>query len=153
MTRMVINFDMDGTIANFYGQENWLDDLINENTRPYANAKPLVNMNALAKRLNHLQALGYEIGIISWLSKNGSVGYNEQVTRVKMQWLAKHLHSVNFNHITIVEYGTPKENYSNGNDVLFDDEKPNRDNWNGMAFDVDNIMAILEELKEYALSL
>ena len=43
-----IYFDMDGTIANFYGVDGWLDDLINERTRPYAQARPLVNMNALA---------------------------------------------------------------------------------------------------------
>ena len=38
---ITINFDMDGTIADLYGEENWLDDLINERTTPYANAKPL----------------------------------------------------------------------------------------------------------------
>ena len=27
-----IYFDMDGTIANFYGVDGWLNDLINENT-------------------------------------------------------------------------------------------------------------------------
>ena len=30
MTAEIINFDMDGTIANLYGVEGWLNDLINE---------------------------------------------------------------------------------------------------------------------------
>lgn len=78
-----INFDMDGTIANLYGVENWLDDLINSNPRPYAEAKPLVNLNVLARYLNRLQAQGYEINIISWLAKNSNAEYDEKVTKVK----------------------------------------------------------------------
>ena len=46
-TSKVINFDMDGTIANLYGVEGWLDDLENFRTRPYEQAKPLVNMRIL----------------------------------------------------------------------------------------------------------
>ena len=55
---ITINFDMDGTIADLYGVENWLDYLIAENTRPYAIAKPLVNLSALARKLNALQRMG-----------------------------------------------------------------------------------------------
>ena len=46
-----ICFDMDGTIANLYGEKNWLERLRNEDETPYANAKPLVNMARLAKAL------------------------------------------------------------------------------------------------------
>ena len=66
MTEKIINFDMDGTIADLYGVDGWLDDLINGNTRPYDIAKPLLNMSALARVLNKLQRLGYKINIISW---------------------------------------------------------------------------------------
>ena len=37
-----IYFDMDGTIADLYGVDGWLDDLMNESTRPYAAAAPLL---------------------------------------------------------------------------------------------------------------
>jgi phosphoglycolate phosphatase-like HAD superfamily hydrolase len=70
MAKEKIWFDMDGTIADFYGVEGWLADLEAYNVRPYAIAKPLVNMQRLARRLNTLQKMGYEIGIISWLSKS-----------------------------------------------------------------------------------
>ena len=37
---MRIFFDMDGTFVNLYGIENWLEDLQEENVRPYRDAKP-----------------------------------------------------------------------------------------------------------------
>ena len=144
---ITINFDMDGTIADLYGVENWLDYLIAENTFPYANAKPLVRLNLLARRLNTLQRNGYEIAVISWLSKSGTEEYNRAVTEVKRAWLKKHLPSVNWDRITIVPYGTPKENFCNNPlDVLFDDEERNRTNWTGKAYDVQNILEILAEM-------
>ena len=141
-----IYFDMDGTIADFYGVENWLDYLINEDVTPYKVAKVRMNMQVLARRLNKLQKQGYHIGIISWLSKSGSIDYNERVTEVKKNWLNEHLHSVNFDKVIIVDYGTPKQTFSNGSDILFDDEMPNRKNWLGSAYDVDDI---LEALKNF----
>ena len=65
-------FDMDGTIANLYGVENWLSYLIEENTFPYDNASVMCNFSLLARYLNRLQKQGWKIGIISWTSKNGS---------------------------------------------------------------------------------
>lgn len=139
-------FDMDGTIADLYGVEGWLDMLLNENARPYEIAKPLVNMRELAKVLNRLIEKGWEIGVISWLAKNGTNDYNEKVANAKMKWLAKHLKSVKFAKIDIVEYGTPKQINRNG--ILFDDEKPNRENWLGVAYNVENIIQVLRELEK-----
>ena len=142
-----IYFDMDGTLADLYGCENWLADLINGYNRPYRNAKALVNMRKLGKLLNELQENGYTIGIISWLSKSGTPEYNEKVTRAKMNWLARHISAVNFDEIKIVPYGTPKEKtVENPLGILFDDEKPNRDNWLGTAYDETAILEILTAL-------
>ena len=80
MTEKIINFDMDGTIADLYGVDGWLNDLINLNVRPYAIAKPLVNMSALARALNKLQRLGYKINIISWTSKSGTMNMLSNLT-------------------------------------------------------------------------
>ena len=139
-----ICFDMDGTLADFYGVEGWLDYLDNFDATPYTLAKPLVNMSALARVLNNRQKKGYKLKIISWLSKTGSDDFNAEVTQAKIAWLRQHLPSVHFDEIIIVEYGTPKQMFGNG--ILFDDEKPNRDNWNGVAYDVDNILEILKNL-------
>ena len=144
---ITINFDMDGTIADLYGVENWLEYLLAEDTTPYAVATPLVRLATLARRLNTLQRNGYEIAVISWLSKSGSDEYNAKVTEVKLDWLKKHLPSVAWDRITIVPYGTPKQNFCNNPlDVLFDDEEKNRNNWTGRAYDVQNILEILREI-------
>lgn len=139
-------FDMDGTIADLYGVDGWLDMLLNENARPYEIAKPLVNMRELARVLNRLIKRGWEIGVISWLAKNGTNDYNKKVANAKMKWLARHLKSVKFAKIDIVEYGTPKQINRNG--ILFDDEKQNRESWLGVAYNVDNIIQILRELEK-----
>ena len=140
-----IFFDMDGTIADLYGVENWLDYLIASDARPYEIAKPLIRLNALARILNRLQKQGYKVGVISWLAKNSNTDYDEKVTRAKKEWLKKHLASVNFDEIHIVKYGTPKQTFAKTeNDILFDDEEKNRNDWTGKAFDVNEIIKILK---------
>lgn len=139
-----ICFDMDGTIADLYSVNGWLDYLIAEDVTPYAQAKVMLNMSMLARQLNRLQKKGYTLKVISWLSKNGTDDYNARVTETKIAWLRQHLPSVHFDEIIIVKYGTPKQMFGNG--ILFDDEKPNRDNWNGVAYDVNNILEILKKL-------
>lgn len=144
---MKICFDMDGTIANLYGVENWLQYLIAEDVKPYAEAKVLLNMNSLARVLNHLQAQGHKIVVISWLSKSGSEDYNTRVTEVKKAWLKKHLRSVQFDEINIVKYGTCKANFAESpEDILFDDEERNRTEWTGNAYGVENILEILKKI-------
>lgn len=141
---MNIWLDMDGTFVNLYGVENWLPMLIAEDVTPYEVAKPLVAMNVFARRLNALKRKGYTINIISWTSKNGSADYNARVATAKRAWLARHLPSVEFNCVDIVAYGTPKGEGRDG--ILFDDEEPNRTNWNGTAYDVANILETLKTL-------
>lgn len=144
---ITINFDLDGTIADLYADPNWLAMLRAFDPTPYATAKPLLRLNALARRLNTLQRNGYRIAVISWLSKESTPAYDEAVTATKLEWLAKHLPSVNWDEITIVPYGTPKENFChNPLDILFDDEERNRNNWTGRAYGVDNILEILREI-------
>ena len=142
---ITINFDMDGTIADLYGVDNWLEYLIAEDTFPYANAEPLLRLSALARKLNSLQREGYQLAVISWLSKSGTDEYNKAVTEVKKEWLRKHLPSVKWDRVTIVPYGTPKQNFCHTNlDILFDDEERNRTNWTGRAYGVENILEILK---------
>lgn len=144
---MRICFDMDGTIADLYGVDNWLEMLINQDPTPYEKAETLVNMNILARYLNKLQRKGYSIGIISWLSKNSTKEYDEMVKAAKIKWLKKHLKSVNFNFVEIVSYGTPKSFVAEShNDILFDDEIGNRTEWTGKAYDVHNIFEVLRSL-------
>lgn len=142
-----IYFDLDGTIADLYGVEGWLDCLCAEKTRPYREAKPLVDMHKLGNLLNTLQKQGWEIGIISWLSKGGSEVYNKRVAATKENWLARHLGTVKFNEVKIAKYGTPKQLLAeHPSGILFDDERANRENWVGEAYDVHNILEVLSTL-------
>lgn len=144
---MKICFDMDGTIADLYGVDNWLAYLIQEDETPYLQAAVLLNMNVLARTLNRLQKKGYQIGIVSWLSKNSTTNYDTKVTAAKKAWLAKHLHSVHFDFVEIVNYGTPKSFVATSKeDILFDDEIHNREEWTGKAYDVHNILEVLRAL-------
>ena len=144
---VMIWFDMDGTIANLYGVDNWLPMLREYNPAPYAEAEVMLNMSLLARYLNKLRAVGYGVGIISWLSKNSTAEYDEAVTTAKLNWLHQHLRSVDFDEIHIVDYGTPKTSFrETEQDILFDDEARNREEWGEESFLPDDIMYILKDL-------
>lgn len=141
-------FDMDGTLANFYGVENWLDYLQKEDVYPYENAKTLMHFSTLARLLNQIQKKGYKLGICSWLSKNSTIEFEIAVTYAKLKWLEEHLPSVSFDEIKIIKYGTPKYKACCDYGFLFDDEEKNRKEWElsgkGIAFDEKNIFKILK---------
>ncbi len=140
-------WDMDGTIANLYAVENWLPMLQAEDTTPYTEAKVMWNMSQLARLMNQVQKLGYKLGIISWTSKGGSDLYNIAVDTAKREWLDTHLASVNFDYVYIVKYGTPKSLVmQDEDDILFDDEEPNRDAWLGEAYEPDMMIKVLKAL-------
>jgi 5'(3')-deoxyribonucleotidase len=142
-----IYFDMDGTIADLYSVDGWLDMLRAYDPTPYEMAKPLVRLSTLARLLNKLQREGYTIGIVSWLSKEPTPTYDEMVINAKLEWLETHLPSVEWNEIHIVAYGTPKQKVvENPYGILFDDEIQNRENWIGTAYNVHNIIDILKSL-------
>lgn len=142
-----IFFDMDGTLGNLYAVEGWLAALRAHDPRPYAEAAVMHNMSLLARYLNLAKAKGYRLGIISWLSRESTQEYDLAVTEVKLEWLGDHLHSVSWDEIHIVAYGTPKEDFmAEDDDILFDDEQRNRDNWRGQAYEPQDIIRILKEL-------
>ena len=140
-----ICFDMDGTIANLYAVENWLNMLRAYDPTPYAQAEPMLNMSAFARLLHKAQRLGYKIVIISWLSKTSTADYDMAVTQAKNEWLKNHLPSVEWNEINIVPYGTPKHELASG--ILFDDEEHNRNMWGRGAYEPNEILEFLRGLE------
>ena len=140
-------WDMDGTIANLYAVENWLPMLRAEDTTPYVEAEVMWNMSQLARLMNQVQKLGYKLGIISWTSRGGSDLYNIAVDTAKRKWLDIHLASVDFDYVYIVKYGTPKSLVmQTEDDILFDDEEPNRDAWLGEAYEPEMMIKVLKAL-------
>lgn len=144
-----IIFDMDGTIADLYSVENWLPKLRSEDSSPYAEARPLVSLSRLARKLNYLQKKGYKLGVVSWGSKSSSSGYLEAVRAAKEKWLSQHLKSVVFDSIVVCPYGTSKSSvcpFYNENAILFDDEEKNRLEWGENSFSEKEIFEVLDLL-------
>lgn len=129
MAKMIC-FDMDGTIADLYGVEGWLAKLRAEDASPYRDAKPLYDMDELNLVLNALANEGWEIRIISWLSKDASAEYNKAVRIAKREWLAKYNFPVDKVHL--IAYGTTKANsvrkYT-AQAILVDDNAKVREGW------------------------
>ena len=69
MENRTLVFDMDGTIANLYGVENWLEDLRSENPHPYEVAEPMYPMDFLNGLLDYFKMLGWRIVVTTWLAK------------------------------------------------------------------------------------
>lgn len=124
---MTIYLDMDGTCANLYGVENWLEYLLNGDTYPYRKAK-LMFSEAQIKWLQMWIERGNDVAVISWLCKGGNRRYNKAVRAAKIRWLKKYL-PLSYAKIHIVEYGTPKSRFNCRNNILIDDEERNLVDW------------------------
>ena len=143
---MKIWFDMDGTIADLYGVENWLEMLIAHDETPYAIAKPIVNLSVLARLMNKVQRKGFEICIVSALAKDSTAEYDERVRNAKIKWLANHLKSVHFDEIRFVPYWYTKNDVNTGADVLFDDEERHLEKWTGTAVHASKMIETLKTI-------
>ena len=123
-------FDMDGTLANFYGVNGWLNDLQNENTRPYDIAEPLYNMEILNAILDVLRLQGWRIVVTTWLAKGSTKAYDDAVRVSKIHWLKKY--NFVYDEIHLVKYGTTKANCTRKNggyQILVDDNAKIREGW------------------------
>ena len=158
MRAPAIFLDMDGSIADLYGVEGWLEALRSENPAPYADAKPMCDMAALRSVLEELKAQNYIIGIISWSSKTGSPKFHRAIREAKMEWLRRYNLLDLFAHIHIQKYGTPKSAIArrhtmlSPSTILVDDEARNRVDWwehEGNAIDPTEV-DIVEELQKIA---
>jgi len=145
-------FDMDGTLANFYGVNGWLEDLQNENTRPYDIAKPLYNMEVLNAILDLLRVQGWTIAITTWLAKGSTKAFDDMVRASKIAWLKKY--NFCYDEIHLVRYGTTKANCTRKNggvQILIDDNEKIRKGWTlGATIDankniIDELINLLEE--------
>lgn len=153
MANKTIVFDMDGTIANFYGVKGWLDYLKAEDTTPYEVAEPLYNMVELANLLNTLKIRGWKVVVTTWLAKNGTKEYNNRTRKAKLNWLAKY--NFPYDEIHLVKYGTTKANCTRkigGYQVLVDDNEMVRKGWRlGATINANyNIMKEIEKLVNIA---
>ena len=149
MLNKTLVFDMDGTIANLYGVENWLEMLRAEDPTPYIIAEPMYNVNILNFILNQLKADGWKIVVTTWLAKGSTKYYDTLVREAKLAWLEEH--NFPFDEVHMVKYGTTKANCTRklgGFQILVDDNATVRKGWTlGATIDAnENILEILEKL-------
>lgn len=143
-----IYFDMDGTIANLYGFENWLPLLRAEDTTPYEKCDTLVNVTELKEVLNEFVLLGVKIGIISWGAMGGSREYCKRTRKAKKDWCEKYFPGV-FQEFHVVKYGTPKHHTRKiKNSVLVDDNAEVRQAWKGQTIDASDPAHTIKYLRQ-----
>lgn len=126
----ILVFDMDGTIADLYGVDNWLDDLKAENPRPYEMAKPIYPADVLNPLLEIFKDNGWKIVVTTWLAKGSTKAYDNLVREAKLAWLDTY--HFPYDEIHLVKYGTTKANctrHYNGFQVLVDDNEQIRNGW------------------------
>jgi len=149
-TKPTIYFDLDGTLYDLYGMDNWLERITTlADTTAYADEDALlVDMVALHEVLLTLVAQGYGIGVISWLALGSSQEYATAVRKTKREWIKKFLPMAH--EIHIVRYGTPKHQIINDKHdaIIVDDNADVREAWtHGQAIDAtENLIESLRGL-------
>ena len=148
MAKMIC-FDMDGTIADLYSVPNWLDKLRAEDSSPYSDAAPMWNMEELRKVLLLLISEGWEVRVISWLSKDSSESYKNEVRKAKLGWLEKY--DFPYRRCHLVAYGTTKADCVRrwaSPAILIDDNEKVRNGWHlGETIDPTKVN-LIEELRK-----
>ena len=154
MLKMLI-FDMDGTVADLYGVPHWLPMLRAFDPTPYRIAKPMWDMEELARLLRLAQTKGIEVRIVTWLSKESTPEYDNLVRIAKREWLGEI--DFPYDHFHSVRYGATKADsvrkYLNDGDtaILFDDNAKVREGWHlGEAIDPTtcDLLEVLRNLVE-----
>lgn len=114
-------FDMDGTIANLYAVDGWLEKLHASDASPYSDALPLYDMNTLKAILQVFQNMDYRVVVVSWGAMNATNEYMKAIRKAKLEWLKRY--DFPYDEIHIVKYGTPKHNFIKDDlSILIDDD-------------------------------
>ena len=155
----MICFDMDGTIADLYGVDGWLEMLRAENPLPYEMAEPMWDMERLVNIIRGLQDFGIEQRVVSWLSMGSSEEYKREVRQTKREWLDEF--DFPYDHFHGVQYGATKADSvrkylaEDETAILIDDSFKVREGWHlGETVDptevdiIDFLGTLLESLIE-----
>ena len=125
---------MDGTIANLYEQEDWLQRLRNEDKTIFLECKPMVTQEQLFKLFPPNQ---YEIVILTITPKDCTKEYHNKVIEQKQQLLKLYFPSLQKN--IFKKYGHNKNLKNCGNALLIDDNAEIRNNFKGIAINPSNL--------------
>jgi hypothetical protein len=146
-----IYFDMDGTVADLYGEKNWLNNLRNEREGSFINLRPLVDMNELAMVCHQLMNLGYSFGVITWLPMGASYEFERVCEEEKRAWIEEFMPWVS--EFYAQSYGVPKQYAPSkraAEMILVDDNAEVRAMWNTevQRSSIDATQDIIKELRK-----
>ena len=117
--KLKILFDLDGTVADLYGRDDWLEKLRAE-VPIYEELEPLVDMVELTTIAERLVEKGVEFGVVTWLSMGASVDYEFVTAMEKFRWCQKYMPYIS--EFEAQPYGTRKQtNYHHCKCILIDD--------------------------------
>lgn len=128
MKKIKVYLDMDGTIADLYGIENWLPRLRNSDETIFLECKPLITENELFERFPTEK---YEICVLSMTPLGATADYCKNVENQKNAWLDKFFPSITKR--IYKAYGHNKNLKNSISAILVDDSEPIRNSWKGKA--------------------
>lgn len=126
--RIKLYLDMDGTIADLYNQENWLEDLRAEKCGIFTNLKPIITEQEL---LSRFPLERYDIRILSMTPRHASKPFCKVVKNEKNEWLDTHFPKLKKR--IYQRYSNNKNLKGCANAILIDDNETIRNNWKGRA--------------------
>ncbi len=146
MEKLNLYLDMDGTIADLYAVENWLDRLtVQADVSVFKEAEPIykgAHAVALEKALTFFGA-AYNIIVLTKLPPL-TLQKMVEVEQIKKEWLQKHI-NYTFDDIICIPYDFSKEKYRfNEEDSLIDDEEKNLKEWNGNPITIEEFNEIVK---------
>lgn len=134
MKKIKVYIDMDGTIADLYNMNDWLNGLRKEKEGVFINLDPLITQKELLK-LFPLDF--YDLCIFSMTPKDASREYCAQVIKEKNLWLDRYFPAIKKRIYR--KYGDNKNLKNSQNAILVDDNKVIRKNFRGLALDPVNL--------------
>lgn len=128
MKRMIY-FDMDGTLAGLFFVKGFSEMLDAGDMTPYTVARPLYNAAEMSTVIKALTNKGYEVGVISYADEKNL----EAATIAKMEWLKVNFPYASVENIHITTKATSKASYYRNGDILVDDARANREEWENVG--------------------
>lgn len=129
-------FDMDGTIAELYKVEGWLESLREKNWTIYAECEPRHNYERINKAIEALIENGWQVGVITWASKGINWGNDlNKIADIKFQWLCKYFPALADGRFACIPYGYDKAQFLEEMERIYsvsylvDDNKEVRAEW------------------------
>lgn len=103
-----VNFDLDGTVFDLYGKENWLEMLEAENPDVFLGEwLSYINKTAFFDTIEKLLEKKVEFNVITWLPMGASKEFEEECAKVKTEWVKENMPFIK--EISCISYGIPKQ--------------------------------------------